>query len=51
MIVCILRLSQTSNATQTNKPGKYVAFEEFGGFENIGKDLGNFPFAGMNVGT
>jgi len=27
-----------------NKPWKNVAFEELGGFENIGKDLGRFPF-------
>jgi hypothetical protein len=55
MIVCILRLSQTSNATQMNKPWKNVAFEELGGFANIGegrvlqlqvceKELGNYKF-------
>ena len=43
-----------------NKPGKYVAFEDLGGFENVveervlklqvcGKDLGNFLFDGMNI--
>jgi len=34
-----------------NKLGKIVAFEEFGGFENNGKDLGKFEFIEMNGGT
>ena len=31
-------MSTPQNATQINKPGKYVAFEELGGFANIGEE-------------
>ena len=34
MIVCILRLSQISNATQIKQPGKYVAFEDLSTSQN-----------------
>ena len=37
--------SQTSNATQMNKPGKYVAFEDLGGFEKIGEERVIIVFA------
>ena len=36
-----LLVCNPKNATQMNKPGKYVAFEELGGFANIGDERWN----------
>jgi len=61
---CIFWLGNPQNATQIKQPGKIVAFEELGGFENIGEErvvatssLWKRPrqilvsFVGMSVGT
>gem|GEM_PF-2797307 len=37
-ILCHILYWHPQNATQIKQPGKIVAFEELGGFENIGEE-------------